>query len=101
MSEYKPLSTSGILPPVRAESGGGDDVVAASMADTGQGVVLGQEGQGRPARPLPGPEGGFESGQRAGDIETLRGQELAAPGCGLPLLEAEFGIGVDPVTEVG
>ena len=84
-----------------AEAGGGDDVVAAGVADAGQGVVLAQHGDRR-ARRTPARAANAVSSPAA---ERVDGQALALedPGeqvVGEVLLEAELGVRVDLVRHV-
>ncbi|CAM5452128.1 hypothetical protein SCALM49S_05627 [Streptomyces californicus] len=77
-----------------ADSGGGDEVVSAGVAEAGQGVVLAGDGHGHG----PGADGGAERGVQAvgggGDVEAVCGQESGAPRGRPVLLEGGFGLGV-------
>ncbi len=74
--------------------------MAAGMSQLGQGVVLGEEGDGR----LPGAIGGLKgSGHLAYpplDPEPLPLQELRQPGTGLLLLQGDLRVRVDAQAQV-
>ena len=83
-----------------AEAGGGDDVVAAGMADAGQGVVFGEDGDRRTAilselRRIGGRQA--ECFFLRGEPVTLHGPDEVAGR--LELLERQFGFAVDEVAE--
>ena len=77
-----------------------DQVVAAAVAQPGQGVVLSQNRHPRPRRALPA-ELGFEGGGHARGAHLhgyARGlQQSRQPLGGLDLLVADLGVGVNPV----
>ena len=88
----------------RADPGRGHRVVAAAMAETGQGVVLGEDADPRslPAQPAgeDGPDGRLEAAGGVLDDEAVAGDRLGHPAGGLALLEGRLGIGVDPVGQL-
>ena len=84
----------------RARSGARrrDDVVPARMPDAGQRVVLAQDGDGRARAGLDRrAKRGVDARHAPLDLEALRGEEIRKPARGLDLLEAELGVGVNPV----
>ena len=79
------------------QAGGGDDVVAAGMADAGQGVVLAQHGNLGPFASDPCLECRRHAVGAADRIESLLFQDVGEDLMGAMLLEAEFGVGMDVV----
>src|SRR5207249_2392357 len=73
-----------------ADGGRRDDVVAAGMADAGQAVVLGAEGNVERTRAGAGDERGRQPADAAGDAESGPVEDLRAPPGGVLLLEAEL-----------
>src|SRR2546429_9785987 len=76
-----------------ARAGGGDHVVAARVADTGERVVFAED---RDRGPLAGldrrPEGGVDPAHALLDLEALAAQELSEPAAGLELFLAQLGV---------
>ena len=70
-----------------ADAGGGHRVVAAAVAQPGQGVVLGEDPDARPvAAPAAAPrrpDGGRQAAGRMLDLEAMAGQDLGDPGRGV------------------
>jgi hypothetical protein len=79
--------------------GGRDHVVAAGVADLGQGVVLGAHGDMQWTRPGPGGEGGGQLADAHVDGEAPLGQRPGHPGRGPLLLPLDLRMGVDAVGE--
>src|SRR5262249_54228727 len=81
----------------RAGPGRGDDVVPAGVADPGQRVVFGHDGD---AWPRPGAGNGGAKCRRqpahaALDTEAALGEKFGEPAVRLLLFEAQLGLGVD------
>ena len=107
MAEYDALPGIGhacghnVIATARADAGGGDDVVAARVADARQGVVLAHDGDGRAITRLQrGPEGGVDARHAALDLEALGAEELDEPAGRLDFLVAELGMVVDLAGEL-
>ena len=82
------------------QAGGADDVVAAGMADAGQRVVLGADGDVQRARAeLADDRGGHVAVATLG-LEAGRLERVGQPGGSLLLLVAELGVLVDAVREL-
>jgi len=79
---------------------GGDDVVAAGVADAGQGVVFGADDHLGAARSGPCRKGGVEAVGRVFDLESVFLQEPGHPGRGRMLLEGGFGVLVQPMADL-
>ncbi|CAM5267931.1 hypothetical protein SMICM304S_03069 [Streptomyces microflavus] len=60
----------------RADPGGGDQVVAAGVAEAGERVVLAGDGDGDGPRADRGPEGRLQAVGGCGDLEAVRGEEF-------------------------
>ncbi|CAM5613014.1 hypothetical protein SCYAM73S_08651 [Streptomyces cyaneofuscatus] len=84
----------------RADPGGGDQVVAAGVAEAGQRVVLAGDGHGDGSRADRGPERRLQAVGGGGDVKAVCGQEFGAEGGGAVLLEGGLGVGVDAPAEV-
>ena len=88
----------------RADARRGHRVVAAAVAETGQGVVLGQDPDPRAvaaaAAAAGRPDRRREAARRVLDREPVRAQDLGDPGRGLVLLERRLRVGVDPMRQV-
>src|SRR2546426_336551 len=96
----KPLAHGGQAQ-AGAGAGRGDHVVTASVADTGQCVVLTHDGDRRPiARVQRGPERGVDASDAALDLEALGAEELDEPAGRLDFLVAELGMVVDLAGEL-
>ena len=79
---------------------GGDEVVAAGVAEAAEGIVLGEEGDARSLFAAGGAKGGREVAEGAFDAEVVLLQVVAEPAAGLLFLEAGLGVVVDAVAEV-
>ena len=87
-------------PGARARAGGRDHVVAAGMADAGQGVVLAHDGDGGSLAGVDGrAEGGLHTGHALLDLEALVAEELGEPAHRLFLLIAQLGMVMDAAGE--
>jgi hypothetical protein len=83
----------------RPDGRGGDDVVAAGVADVGQAVVLGADRDVERAAAGARAERGREPAHAGFDAESRGVERLGNPGGGTLLLEAELGMRVDAVRE--
>ena len=83
----------------RARRRRGDDVVAAAVADAGERIVLGKDGDRRCAVTGDGAKRRRQVGDARRDIEALVAQEARQPFAGLELLERKLRVGVDAMTE--
>src|SRR5687768_8552536 len=84
----------------RAHARGGDDVVAARVPDAGQRVVFGADADHKRAAACRRHKGGGQVAHARLDVEPPVRQQLGTPCGGTLLLEAELGVGVDPVAEI-
>jgi len=83
------------------EGGGGNEVVAAGVADAGEGVVLGVEGDEASAGAELAGEGGIEAVRTGGNLEAelLEGGDEGV--VGLVLLVCQLGVGVNLLVDGG
>ncbi len=82
-----------------AEAGGGDEVVAAGVAEAGQGVVLADDRDGDRSAAGARAERGGQAGGAGGDRKAVLAQQLGAP-LGSPVfLERDLRVGVDAAAE--
>ncbi len=84
----------------RAQSGGGDDVVPAGVADAGEGVVLAQHGDGGTCRACAGREGRLEAVGLPGHVEALALQQRREQIVREALLVVGLGVSMDLVGRV-
>ena len=82
--------------------GGGDDVVAAGVAEAGEGVHFGRERHPGPVggQPGNGPERGREGARRLGYGEALGREDGLEQARRPDFLESELGVGMDPPAQV-
>src|SRR5699024_7053750 len=84
------------------DSCGGDDVVSAGVADLGQGVVFGQNGDGAAVAGAGGrSQSGLDSVQSRVDVDAAGAQHRGDLGDGVVLVVGGFGQGVDGVQQLG
>src|SRR5699024_8067736 len=85
-----------------ADSCGGDDVVPAGVADLGQGVVFGQDGDGAASAGSGGrSQRGLDSVQSRVDVDAAGAQHRGDRRDGIVLVVGGFGQGVDGVQQLG
>ena len=82
------------------ERGGADDVVAAGVPDTRQGVVLRADGHVERTRSAAADDGGGQAGHAPLHPEPGLLESLGQPGRGVVLLVADLRVGVDAVREL-
>ena len=82
------------------DAGGADDVVAASVADAGQRVVLAADDDVRPCRSAAADERGGKIECRRVDLNTVPSERLRQLTGGEVFLVAQLGPGMDRVAEV-
>ena len=80
---------------------GGDEVVAAGVADLGEGVVLAEVGDGDGAFAPAGGEGGLEAESAALDGEAACFESVGEEPGSAGLLEGELGVAVDVEADLG
>lgn len=78
-----------------SEAGAGDEVVAARVADAGEGVIFGVEDDETAAGAVVGGEGGFDAADAGGDLEVELGEEGDEGVVGFKFLVSELGVFVD------
>src|SRR5438128_2443465 len=83
----------------RADGDGGDQVVPAGVADAGEAVVLGAQGQVERPRAAARHERRREASDAALDGEAGGVEGFGAPRGGALLLEGQLGMGVDAVAQ--
>ncbi len=88
----------------RGDTRGGHRVVAAAVAQPGQGVVLGEDPDTRAgalaATREGGPDGGRQAARRMLHGEPALAQDVGDPGRGLDLLEGRLRVGVDAMRQL-
>jgi hypothetical protein len=75
--------------------------MAAGVAQPGQGIVLGEESDGRPAIAVTSAESRLQITDTALDIETVFNEKINQPSGGTALLESHLGVVVQSLAQSG